>query len=779
MLARALAVSCLVTTGLLVTPAHAASSDVVVAEVYGGGGNSGAPYRSDFIELGNASGAAVSLDGWTVRYWSATGTTFQSTALSGSIAPGGRYLVQQADGANTAATPLPTPAVTGTIAMSGSAGRVAVVDAAGNVVDLVEYSGTTNSTSAARTTLVDTDSYAADFAIGAPTPSNDGYVAPVVPVRTVAEVQGAAHRSPLEGSLVADVSGVVTARASNGFWIQSTEPDDSVATSEGLFVFTSRAPLVAVGDLVRVDGRVAEFRPGATATNLTGTQLTGATWEVVSSGNPLPAPVVLGEDRTAPAQHVKSGDPGDVERADVPFAPGTDALDFYESLEGMRVGVRSPSVVGATNSFQELWVLPAGSTAQRSGFGGVVYGGYDQPNTQRIQLDDNLFGEPMPLADVGDRVDGLVSGPLSYDFGNFELLPTSVPSVTSAGLQREVAPVQRELDLSVATFNVENLAATNPQEKFDRLAGQVVTNLRSPDILALEEIQDDNGAAVACDGVVASSGTVGRLIAAISAAGGPSYSARWVDPVDCADGGQPGGNIRNVFLYRPDREVTFVDRPGGDATTPVLVKEDKQGRPYLSASPARIAPQDPAFEDSRKPLVGEFLFRGQRVFAAAVHFASKGGDRPLMGRFQQPWRTSETQRHEQARLVRAWIDDLLRADPAAKVVVAGDVNDFEFSVTTDLLVDILEGSGSTSMTDLPRTQPAAERWTYVFDGNSQVLDHILISPALATTTTSLERPWRPGVSEPAFVHDIVHTNAAFHDQESDHDPQVVHLNLKK
>lgn len=781
---------------LAVPPAQAVSTSVLVAEVYGGGGNSGAPYRSDFIELANASAVPVDLDGWSVRYWSATGATFQSTPLGGSITPGGRYLVKEADGANSAATPLPAAAVEGSIALSASTGRVAVVDAAGSVVDLVGWGanaasfetapapGTTNTTSVARHALTDTDDNAADFGTGAPTPSNDGFVAPEIPTATVAEVQGAHHRSPLEGDLVADVEGVVTARAGNGFWLQSTTPDASEATSEGLFVFTSRSPAVAVGDRVSVDGRVAEFRPGGASTNLTGTQLTGATWEVLASGVALPAPVVLGEDRTAPAQRVKSGDPGDVERPDVPFSPGTDALDFYESLEGMRVGVRDAQVVGPTNRFQELWVLPTGSTAVRSGAGGVVYGGYDQPNTQRIQLDDNLFAEPMPAANVGDTVPGLVSGPLSYDFGNVELLPTSVPAVAAGGLVREVAPVQRDPDLSVASFNVENLAATNPQDTFDRLAGQVVDHLRSPDVIALEEIQDDNGAPggecpEVADGVVSSQATVDRLVAAIETAGGPSYDARWVDPADCADGGQPGGNIRNVLLFRPDRGVEFVDRPGGDATTPVEVLTDKQGRPSLSSSPARIAPGDAAWEDSRKPLVGELRFRGQTVFVAAVHFASKGGDRPLMGRFQQPWRFSEEQRHAQARLVRGWVDDLLAADPSAKVVVAGDVNDFEFSVTTDILVDILEGSGSTSMTDLPRTQPAGERWTYVFDGNSQVLDHILVSPALATLDGELARPWRRGMGAPAFVHDIVHTNAAFHDQDSDHDPQVVHLNLKK
>lgn len=205
---------------------------------------------------------------------------------------------------------------------------------------------------------------------------------------------------------------------------------------------------------------------------------------------------------------------------------------------------------------------------------------------------------------------------------------------------------------------------------------------------------------------------------------------------------------------------------------------DKKGA-HLTESPGRIAPSSAAFDDSRKPLVGEYRYRGERVFVAAVHFSSKGGDDPLFGRWQQPVRSSEDARHDQAREVRAFADDLLAADPKAKLVVAGDVNDFEFSETSDILADIVEGSGSKALTDLPRTLPESERWTYVYEGNSQVLDHIFVSPTLATLDKKVG-PFRPGKGKrPAFTYDIVHTNSPFADQDSDHDPQVVHLDLKK
>ena len=97
----------------------------------------------------------------------------------------------------------------------------------------------------------------------------------------------------------------------------------------------------------------------------------------------------------------------------------------------------------------------------------------------------------------------------------------------------------------------------------------------------------------------------------------------------------------------------------------------------------------------------------------------------------------------------------------------GDLNDFEFSATADILV----GSGATALVDLPRTLPVNERYTYVFEGNSQVLDHILLSRSLASGPGS----GHGAAHATAYEYDIVHTNAEFADQDSDHDPQVVRL----
>lgn len=798
----ALTVAPLGLTGLavLAPSASAASPDLVISEAYGGGGNSRAALRSDFVELANRGQADVDLTGWTLRYYSASGTTSQTTSLSGQVVAGGRYLVKQADGANTSLPALPTPDATGTVPMSSSGARVEIVRPDGQVADRLGWGAattaegaaadaTSNETSVARTDVcVDTDNNAADFAVGAPTPQNssttpvvcepdDGGEPPVDEPETITQIQGSHHISSFDGAKVNGVEGVVTAVSSSGFWLQSTTPDDDEATSEGIFVYTRSKPTVAVGDTASVDGVVDEFRPGGSSgwDNLTTTEIVSPVVTRTGTGE-VPAPVVLGEDRVAPQQTIDAEDPKSVEYAEAAFRPDRDAIDFYESMEGMQVAVRDAQVVGPTG--YEIPVVPGSQVeATRSSAGGVVYGGYDQPNAMRVLVDDVLLPSgSLPDADVRDRLPGLVAGPLDYSFANFKLLATQVPTVEDGGLEREVTQPQHDRELSVASFNVENLAPGNDQSKFDRLAGQVVTNLRSPDVIAVEEVQDNSGPTD--DGTVDSSATTDKLSAAIESAGGPTYEAHWVDPQDKSDGGQPGGNIRNVLLHRTDRDIDFVERSAGAADHAADVVADKKGA-HLTESPGRIAPSSAAFDNSRKPLVGEYRYRGERVFVAAVHFSSKGGDDPLFGRWQQPVRSSEDARHDQAREVRAFADDLLAADPKAKLVVAGDVNDFEFSETSDILADIVEGSGSKALTDLPRTLPESERWTYVYEGNSQVLDHIFVSPTLATLDKKVG-PFRPGKGKrPAFTYDIVHTNSPFADQDSDHDPQVVHLDLKK
>ncbi|WP_399923857.1 endonuclease/exonuclease/phosphatase family protein [Streptomyces kanamyceticus] len=572
----------------------------------------------------------------------------------------------------------------------------------------------------------------------------------------VHDIQGTTRLSPLAGQQVTDVRGIVTGvrgYGSKGFWIQDTKADGDPATSEGVFVYTgSAAPTVKPGDAVRVSGTVGEYIPGgAKSGNQSLTQITKPTVTVESSGNAVPAPVRLGA-KSVPSRYAPAGDPAqDGSINGLPLRPRTYALDLYESLEGMNVSVGGSRVVGATDAYNELWVTVK-PHENRNRRGGTVYGSYDAQNGGRLQIQQlaPVSERPFPKANVGDVLKGGAEGPLDFNqFGGYTLVARELGDVRDKGLVREKTRRQARSELAVATYNVENLDPTDPQEKFDALAGAVVTNLASPDILALEEIQDDNGAKN--DGTVSAGATLKKFTDAIVAAGGPRYEWRSIDPVNNKDGGEPGGNIRQVFLFNPER-VSFTERAGGDATTATEVVRSGK-RAALSHSPGRIDPQNAAWTNSRKPLAGEFVFRGRTVFVIANHFGSKGGDEGLTSHHQPPVRSSETQRLKQAQAVNGFVKDLRAVERKADVVVLGDINDFEFSATTKTLTD--GGALRAAVTSLPKS----ERYSYVYQGNSQVLDQILTSPGVG--------------DEDDFSYDSVHINAEFTEQNSDHDPQVL------
>ncbi|ONH62569.1 endonuclease [Frankia sp. CcI49] len=770
----------------LPSPANALSADVVVSAVYGGGGNSGATIKNDFIELANLTASPISVEGWSIQYASAAGAVFQLTALHGSIPAGGRYLVQQAAGA-AGTLSLPTPDATGSIPMSATSGVVALVtntiplvgcgiscSTAPNVKDLVGYGATanvetlaapglTNTTAGARSgSLVDTDNNSVDFTAGVPKATNSagttvtatddpggGPTGPTPGSTRIHDIQGSGRISPIVGQSVTNVPGIVTAvrttGSSRGYWMQDLTADADPLTSEGIFVFTgSTSPAVAIGDSVLTTGRVTEYRPAAGAQSLT--ELGGPiATSKLSSGNALPAPIPV----SFPDAFTKTGS---LEAQ--PLEPSSYVLDWLEIHEGMRVTVAQDTrLISPVNTeFGELWVTLK-PTQNQTPRGGSAYVSYDDPNSGRLML-QALDGAP--AANVGSTLAAGSVGVVDYQsFGGYVIQATTLGTITDGGLKRQkVTPPKKTGDLSIATYNVENLTAGDSDAKFARLAEAVVVNLGKPDILALEEIQDNNG--TVNDGVVAADQTVAKFIAAIVAAGGPTYAWRSIDPNDGTDGGAPGGNIRQVFLFNPAR-TTFVDRAGGDANTAVSVLKVRptSNQIYLSASPGRINPTSSAWSTSRKPLVGEFLYDGDKqLFVVANHFNSKGGDYPLTAAVQPPARSSETQRTSQATEVRNFVADLAaKSGNTARVVVLGDINDYQFSPTLATLTD-----NGALLKPLINDLPVNERYSYVFDGNSQTLDHILISPTIK-----------------GYSYGVVHINAEFSDQASDHDPQIIRI----
>ena len=199
-MSRALLLAFLAALLLFPSAAHSGTSDVVVSQIYGGGGNAGATFRNDYVELFNGGSGTIDLSGWTVQYATAAGTTWKATALSGTIAAGRYYLVQLASNAYVGAV-LPPADATGTSNLGGTSGKIALVRgataltcgaSAGScsadplLADLVGYGsatdfegagsapGLSNTSAAVRADdgCIDTADNATDFTAAAPTPRN-------------------------------------------------------------------------------------------------------------------------------------------------------------------------------------------------------------------------------------------------------------------------------------------------------------------------------------------------------------------------------------------------------------------------------------------------------------------------------------------------------------------------------------------------------------------------------------------------------------------------------
>ncbi|MBI5348421.1 MAG: endonuclease/exonuclease/phosphatase family protein [Chloroflexi bacterium] len=565
------------------------------------------------------------------------------------------------------------------------------------------------------------------------------------------DIQGAGHISPLAGKTVKGVQGIVIAIRSDGFYMQDSNSDNDEATSEGIFVFTTTLPKVKIGDLVNVEGDVKEFYPRDIATgDLPITEIIKPTFTVVSSGNKLPDPIIIGTGGRIPPNKVIKSEKGDADQTK--FNPKTDGIDFYESLESMLVQVNDAVAVGPTSRFREIPIVgdKGANATYISGRGAMVISAEDY-NPERIHLDDVIL--PTPTVNVGDRFTKPIIGIMDYTFGNYKLQITQRPSFESSGIKPEVTVKQKENQIAVATFNVENFAANGDAQKIKDLAKIIVENLQSPDIIGIEEIQDNNG--VTDNGLVDATETYKVLVKAIKDAGGPAYDFRDIAPENGQDGGAPGGNIRVGFMFRADRGVKFVDRPGGTATKPVTAIKGSTGV-ELSFSPGRVTPTDSAYNNSRKPLAGEFTYNGHKLIVIVNHFNSKGGDDALMGRRQPPQLASEGQRINQARLLADFIKTIFAIDANANVLVIGDLNDFQFSPPLAKLKEV-------GLTDLMEILPVNERYDYLYEGNAQALDHILASPNLMKTASPEFKP--------------MHINSEFALRASDHDPLVARFTL--
>jgi predicted extracellular nuclease len=567
---------------------------------------------------------------------------------------------------------------------------------------------------------------------------------PAVTGLKIHDIQGEGHVSPYKDQQVAQVAGIVTkVEGNSAFFMQDPEEDGNPNTSEAIYVYKKNHGLTE-GDQVEIDGLVKEWVLDGYSeklqTDLAMTEINATEVTKIATGVELPAPVVIGEDRIPPTQVI------DNDQFSV-FDPSEDGIDFYESLEGMRIGVESPQVIGPQKYGEVPVIANKVEGKVYSPQGGILLTEESSNPERMFLLIDRDF-----IAKAGDQFNGLVTGVVSYGFSNFKILvdQETLPELIESELVEDYATFdQKENKLTIASYNIENFSAETDQSKTARIAESMINNLKTPDIIGLVEVQDNDGQTGS--GSADASQSYQALIDEIVAQGGPAYNWTDIAPEYNQDGGAPGGNIRVGYLYNPER-VQLKEAPKGTATEAVAYENGD-----LTLNPGRIDPQNPIFEDTRKPLAAGFVFKGQEVIVIANHFNSKGGDDPLFGVTQPPVLDSEVQRIEIAKLLNEFIAGIHAEDPKANVVVLGDLNDFEFSKP----IEVLENGQLTNMIE---TLPEGERFTYNYQGNSQVLDHILVSNHLADQAEA----------------DIININSLYmeeHGRASDHDPVMVQLHL--
>jgi len=551
---------------------------------------------------------------------------------------------------------------------------------------------------------------------------------------TIPEIQGPGHTSPFDGKMVR-FEGVVTQVRDGSFHVQDPVGDGDDMTSDGILI--RRKPVgLAVGDIVRIEGIVEEQQ--GRYPEFAQTTLKDLVYKKLGQGV-LPNPIVIGGGgRIPPTETLVSNAKG--------FDPRRSGADFFETLEGMMVEVRSPIVVGPMKGdiFYVVADQGKGATGMNSLGGITATPGDANPERIRVKVDKPLLPSNFQVS-LGDKFASL-KGAVTTDGGAYGIqLSAASGYAAKAWTWASIASLPVSDVLTVASYNVENLdtrledltMVPSKDEidddvgdgKFTSIAKHIVGLLGSPDIVALQEVQDDDGGEYS--DTVSAGKTLGAIVEAIVAEGGPRYKTISLEPVDDIEGGQPGGNIRVAFLYNPERVATD------------------------QSNARRI--EDVSFERTRLPLAVPFVFAGKPVMVINVHFSSKGGSEPLYGKNQPPKDATIAARTEQARAVREFVRRL-PPDANRSILIVGDFNTLWYEEPMMLMT-----GGDPAMSNLAMSEPGVERISYVFDGNSQSLDHVVA---------------KLGANQTAEVTTL-HVNSVMPEskQTSDHDPKYVKLKV--
>ena len=606
---------------------------------------------------------------------------------------------------------------------------------------------------------------------GSGTIVNDDFI-PIFTIQGSPATQGANGASPYVGTVVT-TRGIITARDTNGYYIQDLTGDGNSMTSDAILVFTSTAPAatLTVGTYVEVTGTVTEFSStsnGAGAPSVT--ELTGSS-AVIIGGGPyvIPAPVIIGEGVYA-----------------IPGNSIAGALAVYESLESMLVTVHSPLVTGPTTTSGMIYTVAnngIGATGLLDGRHLFLTGGTPAFGAQDVQGGDyqaerlvitSGLGTSLPTTLNTGTVLNDVTGILGQGFGYPEIQAIAPVTVqTASPLVRTGTTLTGDAThLLLASYNAENLDPTDGAARFTTIANEIINQLNAPGVVALQEIQDNDGAANTA--VTSASTTLQMLVTALNNILGANTYA-FIDNLfitDDKNGGEPGGNIRVAYLYRTD-VVTLV---AGSART---ITANGGGLAGVDSDQATNI--NNPFNGSRPPLAVDFTFNanGETFTVINNHFTSKGGSDFSTGTLASPLNAGEVARAAQAQAVNTYVDSLLAVNPNARVIVTGDLNEYEFEQPLTVLrgqatVTNYQGAGNGTatytpggvpvLTDLQDILPPSQRYDYSFQGVAQTLDHMLATNALVNA---------------GFQFQPVHINADFYNQTSDHDPLVARFTINE
>ncbi len=501
------------------------------------------------------------------------------------------------------------------------------------------------------------------------------------------QIQGPGLFSPLAGQEVGTL-GVVIGATRKGFFIQDPDWDVGEDVSHGIFVFERRRR-PPIGSLVEVFGKVVDYQPDVN--DCPTTQLVEHATEVLEEQGPRIEPVWLTAERVL------------VDPEELAY--------FLNHLEGMLVGVEAGATfVAPSNAFGDYVLLPPDADLVRTQQGGVLI----DPQVPERWLPGfrMLDYADAPKVHVGAELLEPVLGPLNFRVASYQIAASGPVRVRPSSVEARPTTLHGQGSrITVLTLNGFNLDAqredpakvNDPRRDVDDdqadgrfwgLGRAIVKDAACPAIVALQEIQDEDGAELS-DSVDAAR-TYEHLIRAVERAGGPSYE--WVDipPDEGADGGQPGGNIRNGFLYDPDR-VSMVD-----------------------GTLRRLGVESPAFEGSRKPLALRFRLVGQsgELEVINVHLASKRHQNGLFAPLDPGFDPRLELRVQQALLIGEHLAELREQE--VDYYVTGDFNDFEFSET----LRALTGDHSTNLVE---HVPEPLRFDYNHRGLSQALMHGVVA----------------------------------------------------